>query len=777
MKCDMMMKNCIKTILGTIIILQIIISTINIVSADGMIIPHSETDQIKKSYPDIIFHIVDVSIENQYVITHLDQEFFNPYNETLIGTYIFPVPEGAIISNLTVIIDGKEKPFEIMDKTEAEKLFQQSIIEMNDASLLQYLNNNLFSCEVSIPANSSIKMSIQYEEIITMNGGMYNYVYTLSTEQYSSKDIDNVSITVHINSDKNIDAVYCPIHTITSEKISPNEVYVYYEVKNARPDTDFELFFSVTNKDFGSSLLTFDEDDEDFFMFFFNSNGEQTQNGKIIPKDIVFVIDESGSMYGEKIIQARDALKWILEKLNDDDRFNIINFNSNSSNFMEGLADVNSNTIEKALNYVDGIIANGGTNINEALLMACDMFKTVEDRDSIRVIFFLTDGQATAGITDTEQIIENIRKANIESKIDASIFVFGVGYNVNTHLLDKLSNENHGSRVYVKPNEDIESKLIEIFSKIQNPLLKDISIEFKGIEVYDVYPKNISDLYDGSEIILIGKYKDPNNKATVYVNASRGESDVEFTYEFDIKNNDKNSFIPRIWATRRIGFLMDQIKLGVESDDLIDEIRELGLKYGIVTPYTSLIIHEQYEGLTVGMSANQNDSDKDGVIDAWQISGERSNAQSEANYAYQQSNHAQSTTGANIQTNGNKIFAEINGTQMDLELLGNITKIELGKKSVKDWVNENLMVNNYITFGSDEYFELLKDEELANILSAGTEVVFQKGDESYYISHDNPAPSGDIDPLPEVENNVDIPGFQLILCLAGIGILFLLKRK
>ena len=732
-----MQKYIIRIIPGVLLAFAIIMCTFNGVTADGMIIPDPTPEEI--GYPQIKYHFVNVDIQNQYAITQVDQEFYNPYNETLVGTYIFPVPEGAVLSNFTLNIDEKEEKPQIMAANEAKELFQQTVIEMDDASLLQYLDNNIFSLEVTIPPKSSKQITLEYEEILTMNGGMYRYTYTLSAEYYTSSNIDNVSITIHITSDDNIDTIYSSTHPITTERIDSKEIFVYYNVKNARPDKDFELFYSVTEKDFGASLLTYDSGDENFFMLFLNSNAEIPE--EYIPKDIIFVIDKSGSMSGEKISQARDALIYILQKLGNDDRFNIIDFDNGIYTFSENLESVNSKTIEEALDYVNNIDSGGSTNINDALLTAIETIGNTTNTETPRIVFFLTDGLPTAGVTDEESITQNVKDANIVGEVDASIFVFGVGYDVNTHLLDKISNENHGGRVYVDPDESIETALTELYNKIQNPLLIDISIEFDGMEVYETFPKDIPNLYEGSEIVLLGKYDSAHTRGNgpeevrVDINGSKGEERVELVFDLKIDSDSRNNFIPRIWATRKIGVLMDQIKLEGETEELKEEIKALGLKYGIVTPYTSLLITEQEEGLTDGMGENQEDKDGDGMADAWEKSGSNSNSQSYMNDGYQQSSDVYETTGANIQAYGDKIFAEINGTFIDLELLMDITTIELKNESLADWILANLNVTRFITFGSEEYFGLLKNDDFIKILPVGTEVVFGYDNEVYYISH------------------------------------------
>ena len=730
-----MWKKIPKVTVCALLLIAVFISALNGANADGMILPTRTSPGEIMSFPEIKYHIVNVTIDDRYAMTHVDQEFHNPNNTTLMGTYLFPVPKGAVLSNFTVNIDGNERTSTVMAANEAQELFQQAVMENEDASLLQYLDNSIFSCEVSIPPMSSIRMTLQYEEILAMNGGMYRYAYTLSTEQYSSKDIDDVSINLLISSENNIDTVYSPTHTITTERVDSNQVSANYHVENARPDTDFELYYSLTDKEFGASLLTYDDGNEEFFMMFFNSNGELS--GDYVPKDIVFVIDQSGSMSGDKIIQAKNALAYILQKLGNDDRFNIINFNSNVEMFSTQLEGVNSNTIEDALTYAENIDASGSTNINDALLESISLLGEAEESDSTRTVFFLTDGLPTSGVQNEEAISENVRQANIVDEVDASIFVFGVGYDVNTHLLDRISNENHGGRAYVDPDESIDDALIELYSKIQNPLLTDISIEFQGMTIIERFPEEIPNLYEGSEIVLVGKYVErvlDDDEISVHITGSKGREELEFVFDLEVKSDSRNSFIPRIWATRKIGVLMDEIKLEGETEALKEEIKALGLRYGIVTPYTSLLIKEQKGGITEGMDSNQADHDGDGMPDAWGKSGNNSNQQSEMNYAYRESYDVHSTSGANILSHGNRIFAKIDSALIELTLLADIESIELGNGTISDWIPLNLNITEFVTFGSQEYFALLEDEKLIEILAAGTEIVFGYGNDIYYVS-------------------------------------------
>ncbi len=781
------MKMYKKGLIASFLIIILFITCVKTASADGMVVPYPNPDESATlEFPIVKYHHVNITIDSHHSKTHVDQEFFNPYDYVMTGKYIFPIPQGAVISNFKITVDGKEKEAKIMDSQEAQEIFQQSVLNMQTAAILQYSNNDLLSCEVSIPANSSIKMTLEYDEILSLKNGLYKYKYILSTEQFSAANIENVSINIDITNDKNIDMVYSPTHIIKSNQISEKHVTISYSEHNSRPDEDFELYFSCTNEDFGASLITFDKDDEKFFMLFFQSSIQNPETTDYLPKDIVFVLDDSGSMsWDDKIIQAKDALKWILNKLSSQDRFNIVNFDSSVRCFSNNLENADETKVTEAIDYVDSIKANGGTNINDALLKACDLFKTLEETSRPRIIFFLTDGQATVGTTDTESILSNVNNANIEGGVDASIYVFGVGYDVNTHLLDQLANNNHGERVYVDPDESIESKLIELYSKIQNPLLTQISIDVSGkIETYDIYPKTISNLYAGSEIVLVGKYTlsdSDEEDVKVKVQAMKGENIIELNYNFSLESDDTKSFIPRIWATRRIGELMDTIKIEGETDELVEEVKELGTKYGIVTPYTSFLIEEQQEGITYGMSENLEDADGDGLSDALAPTGRASNKQSTANQLYLDSFHVSSTSGANIQQKGSKLFAALDDIQIDLKIIGNQSSINLDGKTAHQWINDTFDITNYIEFGSDDYFELLKNSDLIDTLSAGQQVVFEYDNETYFITN-NATASSSITPITPITTQTDnkensTPGFDFAIILISLGVAMIVLKK
>jgi Ca-activated chloride channel family protein len=293
-------------------------------------------------------------------------------------------------------------------------------------------------------------------------------------------------------------------------------------------------------------------------------------------------------MAGEKIQQAREALKFCLSNLNQDDQFNIIPFSHEARRFREGLVAASPENVEAARQFADELKATGGTNINDALLAALDAAGS-PDADRPYLIVFLTDGQPTIGVTQPDEILSNVAAKNANR---VRLFVFGVGHDVNTILLDTLAERNRGTREYVEPAEDLELKLSSFYRKVSDPVLAELSLDFRDLNVYDMYPANLGDLFSGSELVVTGRYKGEGARAFELTGTRRGRPE-RFVYETTFPALDtKHEFLPRLWATRKVGFLLDEMRLHGEKAELKDTVVQLATEYGILTPYTAYLVTE-----------------------------------------------------------------------------------------------------------------------------------------------------------------------------------------
>jgi Ca-activated chloride channel family protein len=316
-------------------------------------------------------------------------------------------------------------------------------------------------------------------------------------------------------------------------------------------------------------------------------------------KDIVFVVDTSGSMAEEgKIEKARAALLYGVRILRPQDRFNIISFAGDEHLMEAGLIPADDKGRARGEAFVKALKPVGGTNINQSLLASLRQFSET-DRERPKMLVFMTDGLPTVDETNVTKIVDNVRKA---SKPGVRLFTFGVGYDVNTALLDKLAAENGGVADYVEPKEDLEVKVSNFFSKVNYPVLTDLQLDMGGAETDLIYPRAIPDLFRGSQVMLIGRYSNPSdlNSIQMRLTGKAGGTSRTYTYpnlSFPLRS-DANDYLPRLWATRRVGWLMEQVRTNGEQKELRDEIVDLGTRYGIVTPYTSYLALENDREIT-----------------------------------------------------------------------------------------------------------------------------------------------------------------------------------
>ncbi|HOJ39608.1 MAG TPA: VWA domain-containing protein, partial [bacterium] len=302
--------------------------------------------------------------------------------------------------------------------------------------------------------------------------------------------------------------------------------------------------------------------------------------------DLIFVVDTSGSMAGKKLEQLKKALLFCLDNLASQDRFNLIRLSTEAEALWPSLQTVSKTSVEKTRQMVEDFKAIGGTNIEAALSLA---LKEKQDQTRPCLIVFLTDGRPTVGETDTGRIIDKLKQANTGNR---RIFTFGIGHDVNTHLLDRITELTRADRVYIHPEEDLEIKVSAFYEKISFPVLTDLQLDFGALGVSALYPAPLPDLFRGSQLMLLGRYRGAG-KTLVRLTGQMEKERKEFTASFDFPaENRDNDFLPALWAAQHIGYLLDQMRLHGENSELKDEVVRLARKYGIITPYTSYLIVE-----------------------------------------------------------------------------------------------------------------------------------------------------------------------------------------
>jgi Ca-activated chloride channel family protein len=555
--------------------------------ADGIIIvdPPPDVPIVKLDEALAIkYHRVDVTIIDQVATTRVDQVFVNDNPWAADGTYIFPLPEGAAVSDFVMWIDGEPVRGDILEADEAREIYNDIVKRMRDPALLEYVDRRALKASIfPIPPGEERRIVLEYSSVLPLDNGLVHYVYPLSTEKYSSKPLEEVVMTVEVESEVPIRTVYSPSHQVFVEREDDFSALLDFEEYDVLPDRDFELYYSVSPEDVGLSLLSYKEPDEDGFFLLLAAPKVEVEPEDVVAKDLVLVLDVSGSMEGEKLDQAKDAAVRVLDRLNPEDGFNVVAFSTGVRTFSEEIEPASSR--EDGTEFVEGLEAMGGTDINRALLEAAKM----TDPDRPTTVIFLTDGLATVGVEDAGTILENVAEAAPE---DVRIFSFGVGDDVDTDLLDQLSIDHGGASTYVRPGENITETVSAFYAKIDSPVLSNLEVDFGSIKADQIYPERVPDLFAGSQLVMVGRYRN-GGKTTITLSGTVNDRTVAIVYPGNNFTGEGGAeFIPRLWATRAIGSSLTEIRLHGEDRELVDAIVALSIRYGIITPYTSFLIEE-----------------------------------------------------------------------------------------------------------------------------------------------------------------------------------------
>ncbi len=567
--------------------------------ADGIIIPDPPVCDPLPCPPVILpmeqlvirYHHVTITITDQVAVTKVDQVFYNPNDWTIEGTYIFPIPEGAAVSGFTLWVDGKPVEGKILDATQARQTYEEIVASMRDPALLEYIGQGAVQARIfPIPPQGERRIELEYSQALAAEGGLVRYVYPLNTEKFSAMPIESVSISVDIQSSLPIRAIYSPSHEISVSHEGVNHVTAGYEAANVLPDTDFTLYYSLGATE-AFHLLTYRDptdaaDPDGFFLVMLAPRIDVID--QVVAKDILLVLDRSGSMEGEKFQQAQQATRYILDHLNSEDRFNIISFSTGVEMYASRLRPASET--KEAQSWMNGLSAEGSTDINRALLEAAAMV----DAERPTYLIFMTDGLPTEGVTDTQVILSNF-SANAPENL--RLFTFGVGYDVDTILLDSLSQASHGRSSYVQPGMKLDEILSSFYNSISTPLLTNLRLNIVGPSTYDLYPNPLPDLFAGSQVILLGRYREGGQADITLAGEVNGQTQsFTFTNQEFVKNSPGESSqasLPRLWATRKVGYLLNEIRLHGASQEIIDQIVRISIRYGIVTPYTSYLVSEE----------------------------------------------------------------------------------------------------------------------------------------------------------------------------------------
>jgi len=696
------------------------------VSADGMLIPRPVPDLPPIPRVDVKYHHVEVEINDPVAITRVDQVFVNPYSRELEADYIFPIPENASVGRFAAWLGGHKMEAELLDAVQARRIYEDIVSRRKDPALLEYAGRGMYRMRVyPVPARGEVRIKIEYQQTLKADNGTVDYLYPLNTEKHSGSNLEECRINVTVNSFEHIGALYCPTHIVTTERISPKSMTAAYFERDVKPDEDFILHFTRQKTDFGFHLLSYREPGNgDGYFLGIISPPVRKEDGDIA-KNTIFLLDSSGSMRGEKMRQAIDALKFCLLGLNDGDFFNIIDYDDSIKPYQPDPVRANKENIDSAVKFAERIEASGGTNIFDALQSAC---RTIPSNGKPTYIIFLSDGLPTVGNIDINQIIDNTTRLN-EGR--ARLFVFGVGYDVNAHLLDRLTEKNKGTAEYVAPNENIEVKVSRLAGKISYPALTDLALSFNPKEVTYVYPDPLPDLFHGSEIVVLGRFRESGSSNAI-LKGQIGGSEViqEFPARFD-NGSSGDEYIAMLWANRRIGFLLQQMRLHGRTDELLTEVVELSKKFGIITEYTSYLVvgdEDRRPADFWNMPAPEISKRLDRSME------ELAEQETGSSAFYQSKNLGRQKSAAQVPGSGEVMMGDKKERFTNIARVGNQAFFQSGT----NWIQSSLKENRFdieIKAYSKAYFQLLeKDPSLGRYLALGDKVRFNIGRQVVQVS-------------------------------------------
>ncbi|MBD3224726.1 MAG: VWA domain-containing protein [Caldithrix sp.] len=539
---------------------------------------------------------LNVTVENQVAVVTTTQEFENIFQQDTTVKYGFPMPENASATQLQFKIDNQW--YEANFAATPQDTSLPGPGGEVDAALEAYLGETplYFNISQSIGAGAKLTVRLTYVQLLPYAFGDVNFYYPGDYNLLQNDLIDRQTLNFELISERTIDDIQLhnlDANSITNDGHNAAIVYTLYE---STASSNYEITYTLSAEElglFGMSTVLPDSEVPDIYgqgYFTFIAEPDPSEGTETINKFFTLIIDRSGSMSGNKMDQAKEAARFIIDNLNEGDFFNLVDFATNVESFGIEHTEFNTNTRDVALNYIDNLYAGGGTNINDAFETAIDQFSVAND-STANIIIFFTDGQATVGITDTDEIIQSVQQKINETETDIMIFNFGIGSNVNQQLLTRLASENQGFAEFLGDDE-LEERITQFYLTIRNPVLLDTELSFDPASIVsETYPVTLPNLYKGRQMIVSGRY---NEGIPVTVNLSGNAFGNAIQYEYTLNLSDstvsKNQFLTKLWAKQKIEkLLVDYYSLdpnSLEADGVKSDIIEISLDYGVLSPFT-----------------------------------------------------------------------------------------------------------------------------------------------------------------------------------------------
>jgi len=527
---------------------------------------------------------VQVTVEGRVARVEVTEWFENRGARVAEGHYLYPLPGEAVFEGFSLFQGDAELRGEIMDAEQARRIYEEIVRKRADPALIELAGHGLLRARVfPIDPGQERKVTLRFTQVLDRAGNSLQMIYAGGVRgDEASHGIaqgleSSFELTVE-DGDRFLEP-FSPTHSLSARRSDGCLMVRIDEALIGR----MSLFLPLATDDVGLSLATHRPPGEDGFFMLTLTPGRNS--GPVEPRDITAVLDVSGSMSGEKMEQARSALHALLGAMAPQDRFRLIAFSNAVQRYREGWTAGNADGLRQGREWVDRLVADGGTNIGAALDEA---FRLETPEGRLPVVIFLTDGLPSVGEQSPERLADRA-----EARAGrARVFAFGVGHDVNTHLLDRLGEAGRGSTQYVEPGENVERAVGLLAAKVQHPVLTDLDIAGAPVRLSEMYPIRLPDLFAGEELVLFGRYEG-QGEGTLTLEGRRAGRAEGFGVGADFARTvEANAYIPRLWASRKLGHLTRQIWTEGETRGLVEEIRSLALRYGLPSAYTSYLVQE-----------------------------------------------------------------------------------------------------------------------------------------------------------------------------------------
>ena len=547
------------------------------------------------------------------------QQFENPYTEKIEAVYTFPLPQRAAVDDMTMTVGDRTVKGKILRREEAQAVYDAARNSGQVASLLDQERPNIFTQSVAnIVPGEKVSVQISYVETLNYEDGSYQFVFPMvvgpryipgspigaqggGTAPDTNRVHDasritppvaaantraghDISLEVTLDAGVPVESVRSLSHEVTVENLSASRSAIQLTDAETIPNKDFILKYDVAGKKINDALLSHRDDRGGFFTLILQPP-DTIAPADVTPKEIVFVVDTSGSMEGFPLDKAKESMKLALDNLYPNDTFNLITFAGDTSILFDKPVPATRENLAKAQKFLDGREGGGGTEMMKAIRAALE---PSDAQDHVRIVCFMTDGY----VGNDMEILGEIQKHP-----NARVFSFGIGSSVNRYLLDKMSEEGRGEVEYVSLTDDGSAAAKRFHERIRNPLLTDISVDWGGLQVADVYPKRIGDLFGAKPVILTGRYKG-DGKGTIRLIGHQAGREVVREIPIDLSGDQsQNSVLSTLWARQRVDDLMAQDYAGIQNGSAKPEVKEtitqLGLEYRLMTQFTSFVAVEE----------------------------------------------------------------------------------------------------------------------------------------------------------------------------------------